>query len=143
MKRQYSLALLALAPALWAAEPKASAPVATALPLTQEEIADRATLVQQIGEEASRGLDAEAHARALRAQMESLVATSRAEASGTKGPSSSVAVPKMEPVKSIVASPPFKAKETSPSEASIREALRKLRSAVDELDARLDPGAKH
>ena len=69
------LAMAALLPALFAAEPDTptSADVVQPVPSSPEAIAEQAALVRQIGADAARGFDPEAHAHALRVQIETLV----------------------------------------------------------------------
>jgi hypothetical protein len=137
MKTILMLAILAATPALFAAEPSPSAPAPPAsAPSLPEDLAEQAALVQQIGEEAARGFDPEAHARALRAQIESLVSTSAA----AKPSAPSEAAPGAVPASRTVAKPspsPTPAPATalatpySPRKAVIRDAIQKVRTALD------------
>jgi hypothetical protein len=145
MKTILMLAILAVTPALFAAEPNPSAPARPAInaPSLPEDLAEQAALVQQIGEEAARWFDPEAHARALRAQIESLVSTSTAvkpaaplEAAPVAGPSSrTVAKPSPSP---MPAAAPATTAASSPRKAAIREAIQKARTALDELEFQLN-----
>ncbi len=143
-------ALLAVTPALFAAEPApptmaAPGPAPATEPSFPEDLADQAGLVQQIGAEASRGFDVEAHARALRAQIEALVSGSAASAgsgantnvnltaqSSAKPVSASPAVTKLTAPAPL--EPPAK---PAPQNSAVQDAIRKMRAALEELETQL------
>ena len=143
MKTVLMLAICAVTPALFAAEPNPSAttpPVRNA-PTLPEDLAEQAALVQQIGEEAARGFDPEAHARALRAQIESLVSTSTAAKPAAPSEAALGAVPGNRTVAKAPPLPtpaPTTATPSSPPKAIIREAIQKVRTALDELEFQLN-----
>jgi len=143
-KHLLKLAFLAVTPALLAADPAAPAPASmpAADNLLSGDLADEAGLVQQIGAEASRGFDVEAHARALRAQMEALV--SGATASGNVNTNLDAAVPP--PVKAAAATPVVRVTQPvankpsaspAPQDGAVQEAIRKMRAALDDLESQL------
>jgi hypothetical protein len=145
MKTILMLAILAVTPALFAAEPSPSAPAppVSNVPSLPEDLAEQAALVQQIGEEAARGFDPEAHARALRAQIESLVSTSTAAKPSAPSEAAPVAVPASRTVAKPSPSPtpaPATAMATpdSPRKTVIRDAIQKVRTALDELEFQLN-----
>jgi hypothetical protein len=149
MKLNLFLALMAAAPALWAAEPTSTNvadPPKEAVP-TGEGIAEQAALVQQIGAEAARGFDVEAHARTIRAQIEALIS----KGAGPKGAAplqaeTVLASPARNDSKSIENKPAEKKPgavalpQPSPAPELVKEttlAIQRLRAALDELEGRL------
>jgi hypothetical protein len=140
-----SVAALALSPALLKADPNPSPPVSLAVtnaPTLQEDLADQAALVQQIGSEAARGFDPEAHARALRAQIEALIAGSATAKAAPEAPplAPEITVRTAAANSSMPAAVGVSAPGTS-EETAVREAIQKLRAVLDRLEAQLNTGA--
>lgn len=144
MKIPLALTILAAAPALLLADPNPPAGVAPASPSSQEDLAEQAALVQQIGEDAARGFDAEAHARALRAQIEALIATpTTAKASASlETPKRSVPSPKPAEVLGTTAAPARAVAVRDVRDGALKESIRKLRSALEEFEAQLNVTGK-
>jgi hypothetical protein len=151
MKTILILTMLAATPALFAAETNAPAPslLTNAMPALQVSLAEQADLVRQIGEDAARGFDAEAHARNLRAQIESLVtkpaitkpsvateppAASAQQTEATGKPSGSPAPGQVETAEG--------ASTERPELTPLKEAVRKLRAMADELEAHVEKAAR-
>jgi hypothetical protein len=123
-------------------------------PAGQEDLADQAALVQEIGAEASRGFDPEAHARALRAQIEALIGkpvaakavVAPASAPGATGSGTSAAVALLAPVAKPVLAPALpamtSASASGPSESVVRDAIQKLESVLDNLKTEVNREAK-
>jgi hypothetical protein len=146
MKPTVLFALLAAAPALLAAEPS---PSTAAVPATQalalpEDLAEEAALVQQIGEEAARGFDAEAHARALRAQIEALVSTPSGSAPvktvATPAPTLSVPAskPLEKPTVTTTTTPALVTPPASSKDSALREAVQRVKTALNELELQVN-----
>jgi hypothetical protein len=125
-------------PALLAAEPNSSAaaePAASAS-ISPAELADQAALVQQIGSEAARGFDAEAHARALRQQIEVLVAAPTAAAAAT-APTRILPAGRPTPLRTAAVAPMSTEPAKLAGNSAIRMAIEKMRAAIEELEAQL------
>ena len=139
MKSTLMLNVLALTPALLAGEPTVTtpAPAVQAAPAAPEDIAEEAALVQQIGEEAARGFDPEAHAHALRTQIEALVSTPLEAMEKAAAPASVLTSTN---VSNVVAVKPAARPSVEPApaplsrDAAIREAIQKMRAALEMLD---------
>jgi hypothetical protein len=128
---------LALTPGVFAEEPNpaTAAQSVTNAAVLPEDLADQAALVQQIGAEAARGFDPEAHAKALRQQIEALLA------SPTKAALPIAASPSSGAPRSAKAALADAGSGTnqpsSTQQAAIQEAVQKIRAALGELEARL------
>ncbi len=133
------LAMAALLPALFAAEPDTptSADVVQPVPSSPEAIAEQAALVRQIGADAARGFDPEAHAHALRVQIETLVKEPSVPPAPllTKPPAPAVAPPDKKERPSAISAWP------AAPESAVRLAIQKVRAALAELEAQLNAPA--
>jgi hypothetical protein len=146
MKTLLMLTLLSAAPTLMATEPPLTVPVAspvmvaTNAPALPEDLAEQAALVQQIGEDAARGFDPEAHAHALRLQIEALAAmpTNAKAPPPTASPAPMAAQAKPAPVPSAPAPAPSSAGMPA-RETSVRNAIQRMRSVLDDLEVQLNP----
>ena len=114
-----------------------------------QDIAEQAELIQQIGEDAARDFDVEAHARSLRAQIESLL-TKPATAKPT-APTGAVENTTPQPesadkpsavVVPATATANGNASTTGADPATLREAILVLRRAANELETRIESSAK-
>ena len=152
MKTTVLIALLAATPMLFAAEPvtqNPADPVPKVAP-SPEDVADQAALVQQLGQEASRGFDPEAHAHALRLQIEALLSAPTAlktppATTTAPAPVPAVALPSNRTVDRPVApvlSPTPVAAPAQSRDTAIREAFRKVRTVLDDLEVRLNESRK-
>jgi len=139
----------AAASALFAAETNSNAPtlLTNAVPVLQVDLVEQARLVAEIGTEAAKGFDTEAHARSLRAQIETLL-TKPAPAK-TIAPTDAVEIttPPSEPTaKTLAVTAPATATTTTsttgPNPEALKEAIRILRAEADRLEAHLEKLAR-
>ncbi len=146
IKPALAAALLSVAPGLLAQQTTNSPPVAVspAPPLTAEDLAEHAALVQQIGDEAARGFDAEAHAHALRLQIEALVSKAGSAKEPAAVPQASTATaPLSQPV--LIPQQPAPIRASAPTSrpveaqsAAIHDSIQKLRELLDRLENQLN-----
>ncbi len=148
------VAMLSATPVLMAEEPVTPPPptgVLTNAPVLPEDLAEQAALVQQIGEEAARGFDPEAHARELRRQIESLAsmpANGKAPAATqtpalAETPVATVPVRGPERKPAPITSTRQAVTPVSPArETTVKEAVQRVRAALDQLETQLNRDGK-
>jgi hypothetical protein len=128
--------------ALIAAETNSPSPSPTTngVPVIQVDLVEQARLVTEIGQEAAKGFDVEAHARSLRNQLEALLTTPVAKPAA---PADLVGALPSEPAAKApaVAAPAAAVEKTSttgPDPAALKEAIRILRAEANRLEAQLE-----
>jgi hypothetical protein len=138
------ITLFAATTALIAAETNSPAPAPTtnSVPVIQVDLVEQARLVTEIGQEAAKGFDVEAHARSLRTQIESLLAKPAAKPTAPVGVVENTTPPSEPAAKAPAITVPATAttntSTTGPDPAALREAIRILRSEADRLQVQLD-----
>jgi hypothetical protein len=131
MKTFLVVAILACAPALFAADTNSPPPSVPSIepPALRVNLTEQADLVRQIGEEAARGFDPEAHARWLRGQIEALA---------DKPDVAPETVAASKPALELAPKPAGSARETA-----LRDTIAKLRALASQLEAQLSPAQQH
>lgn len=147
MKSLVALAMLATAPVLFAAD--TNSPASTLPPqqppALQVNLTEQADLVRQIGEEAARGFDPEAHARWLREQIEALTpkpglnAGGRATTAITPDMPTTVVTGATSPMPGSKAQPELEDQSaTARAEVVLRETITKLRAMANQLEGQVE-----